>query len=80
MALVASNDLLGVKICEGGAIGKQVDWQVRACEFDLGGAQPPLQRETETAAIKVDAIGKLGHFDIGMHKDHIAAPNASVCQ
>ena len=47
MALVASNNLLGAKVCKGGAIGEQVDWQVRACEFDPGGAQPSLQRETE---------------------------------
>jgi hypothetical protein len=47
MALVASNNLLGAKVCKGGAIGEQVDWQVRACESDRGGAQQPLQRETE---------------------------------
>src|SRR6267142_1537454 len=63
MALVASNGLLGAKVCKGGAIGKEVDWQVRACQFDPGGAQPPLQRETETVAIKLDAVRKLGHFN-----------------
>jgi hypothetical protein len=57
MALVASNDLLRAKVCKGGAIGKQVDRQVRACEFDPGGAQPPLQRETETVAINLMPSG-----------------------
>ena len=38
------------------------------------------RHETETVAIKLDAVRKLGHFDIGVHKDHIAAPNASVCR
>jgi hypothetical protein len=59
VALVAVGDLLGAQVCKSGAVGEQMYRQVRACEFDPGTAQSPLPRETETAAIKFDAIRKL---------------------
>ena len=80
MALVTPTNLLGAQVCKSGPLGQQIYWQVRACGFDAGRAQLSLQRETETAAIKVDAIKKLGHFDKGMHEDYNAALNACISQ